>query len=72
MCDLRNNRNKINLLPQQWCNPQIKMRNRYLKMKAWIKGEHRKKRTRRKNYHMHLQLKSGHHSNESPGGSNPW
>jgi hypothetical protein len=25
-------------LPQQWCNPQLKMRNQYLKKKAWIKG----------------------------------
>jgi hypothetical protein len=39
--------------------PQLKMRNNYLKMKAWIKEEHMKKRTRRKKYHMHLQLKSG-------------
>jgi hypothetical protein len=30
------------------------MRNMYLKMKARIKGEHMKKRTRRKKYHKHL------------------
>jgi hypothetical protein len=35
------------------------MKNRYLKKKALIKGEHRKKRTRRKKYHRHLKLKSG-------------
>jgi hypothetical protein len=34
------------------------MRNMYLKMKAWIKGEHMKKMINRKKYHMHLQLKS--------------
>jgi hypothetical protein len=39
--------------------PQLKVRNRYLKMKAWIKGEHKKKKKRRKKYHRHLQLKSG-------------
>jgi hypothetical protein len=59
MCNHRNNKNKINLLPQQWCNPQLKMRNMYLKKKAWIKGEQRKKRIRKKKYHNHLQLKSG-------------
>jgi hypothetical protein len=59
MYDHRNNKNKINPLPQQWCNPQLQMRNRYLKKKAWIKREHMKKRTRRKKYHMHLQRKSG-------------
>jgi hypothetical protein len=35
------------------------MRNRYLKMKAWIKGDHMKKRTKGKQYRRHLQLKSG-------------
>jgi hypothetical protein len=35
------------------------MKNMYLKMEAWFKGEHMKKRTRRKKYHRHLQLKSG-------------
>jgi hypothetical protein len=59
MCDHRNNKNRINHLPQQWCNPQLKMWNTYFNMKAWIKGEHMKKRTRRKTYHMRLQLKSG-------------
>jgi hypothetical protein len=35
------------------------MRNRYLKMKGWIKKEHMKNRIRRKKHHMPLQLKSG-------------
>jgi hypothetical protein len=35
------------------------MRNRYLKMKAWIKGEHMENRIRRKKHHKHLQIKSG-------------
>jgi hypothetical protein len=34
MCDRKNNKIKINHLPQHWCNPQLKMRNRYLKMQA--------------------------------------
>jgi hypothetical protein len=35
------------------------MRNMYLKMIAWIKGEHKYKKTkRRKKYHRHLQPKS--------------
>jgi hypothetical protein len=52
MCDHR----KINLLPQQWCSPQIKMRSKYIKTMAWIKGEHKnKKEGRRKEYHMYLQ-----------------
>jgi hypothetical protein len=35
------------------------MRNRYLKMKAWIKGEHMENRIRRKKHHKLLQLKYG-------------
>jgi hypothetical protein len=35
------------------------MRNRYLKMKGWIKGEHMKNRIRRKKLHKFLQLKFG-------------
>jgi hypothetical protein len=56
MCDHRNNkRNKINLLPQLWRNPKVKMRNMYLKMMECIKGEHMNKETRRKKkYHRHL------------------
>jgi hypothetical protein len=35
------------------------MRNKYLKMIAWIKGEHKnKKEERMKEYHMHLRPKS--------------
>jgi hypothetical protein len=34
------------------------MRNRYLKMKGWIKGEHMKNIIRRKKRHKFLQLKS--------------
>jgi hypothetical protein len=35
------------------------MRNKYLKMKAWIKGEHMENRIRRKKHNKLLQLKSG-------------
>jgi hypothetical protein len=35
------------------------MRNRYLKMKARIKGEHMKKRIKRKTHNKNLQLKFG-------------
>jgi hypothetical protein len=35
------------------------MRNRHLKMKAWIKGEHMENRIRRKKHHKLLQLKYG-------------
>jgi hypothetical protein len=35
------------------------MRNRYLKMKAWIKGKHMENMIRRKKHHKLLQLKSG-------------
>jgi hypothetical protein len=58
MCDHRNNKCKINLLPPLWCSPQLKMRNKYIMMMAWIKGEHKnKKEGRRKEYHRHLQPK---------------
>jgi hypothetical protein len=37
----------------------LKIRNRYLKMMALIKGDHMKKKTRRKKmFHMHLHPKS--------------
>jgi hypothetical protein len=42
MCDHRNNRSKINHLPLQWCIPQLKMMDMYLKKRSGIKGEHRK------------------------------
>jgi transposase InsO family protein len=51
MCDHRNNKNKINLLPQPWCIPQIKRR-------RVIKGEHKKNKLWRKKHHWPLQLKS--------------
>jgi hypothetical protein len=57
MCDHRNIRSKINLLPQQWCTPQLKMMNRLLKRRRVIKGEHKKTKLRRKKYHRPLQLK---------------
>jgi hypothetical protein len=38
MCDHRNNKSKINLPPQQWCIPLIKMTNRFLKKRRVIKG----------------------------------
>jgi hypothetical protein len=39
-------------------HPQLKMRNMYLKMEGWIKGEHMKNKIRRKKHHKLLQLKS--------------
>jgi hypothetical protein len=45
MCDHKNNKCKINLLPQQWCILRLKMSNMYPMMIAWIKGS---TRTRRK------------------------
>jgi hypothetical protein len=41
MCDHRNTKSKINLLPQQWCNPQLKTMNRFIKKRRVIKGEHK-------------------------------
>jgi hypothetical protein len=36
-------------------NPHLEVRNRYLKMMAWIKGERMNKETRKKTkYHRHL------------------
>jgi hypothetical protein len=58
MCDHRNNKNKISPLPPHWCIPQLKMRNMYLKMKGWIKGEHMKNMIMRKKHHKLLKLKS--------------
>jgi hypothetical protein len=37
----RNKRSKINLLPQQWCIPQLKTMNRFIKRRRVIKGEHK-------------------------------
>jgi hypothetical protein len=39
MCGSRNHKNKINHIPQQWCNPLLKTRNMYLMMTTLIKGE---------------------------------
>jgi hypothetical protein len=61
MCD---HKSKINLLPLHWCIPQLKIRNRYLKMKGWIKGELMKNKIRRKKLHKFLQLKFGQQSKE--------
>jgi hypothetical protein len=58
MCDHRNTKNKINLLPQQWGIPQFKMMNRFLKRRRVIKGEHKKTKLWWKKYHGPLQLKS--------------
>jgi hypothetical protein len=41
MYDHRNKRSKINLLPQQWCIPQLKRMNRFIKRRRMIKGEHK-------------------------------
>jgi hypothetical protein len=38
MCDHRNTKSKINLLPQQWCTPQLKTMNRFIKKRRVIKG----------------------------------
>jgi hypothetical protein len=50
--------------PQQWCIPQPKMMNRYLKKRNMIKGEHKKNKWWRKKHHMPLQLKSEQRSKE--------
>jgi hypothetical protein len=51
MCDHRNNKSKINLLPQRWCIPQLEMMNRFLKKRRVIKGEHKKNKLWRKKHH---------------------
>jgi hypothetical protein len=45
MCDHRNNKSKINLIPQRWCFPQLKMMDRFIKKRRVIKGS-----TRRSSY----------------------
>jgi hypothetical protein len=58
MCDHMINKCKINLLPPQWCNHQLKMRNKYIKTMAWNKRERKhKKEGRNKEYHKHVQPK---------------
>jgi DNA-binding transcriptional regulator/RsmH inhibitor MraZ len=64
MCDHRNNESKINLLPQRWCIPQLKMMNRSLKKRCMIKGEHKKNKLWRKKHHWPLQLKSKRQSKD--------
>ena len=59
MCDHRNYKNKIKLLPQQWCIPQLKTMYR-----GRIKGEHRKNRLWRKKHHVPLQPKSERRSKD--------
>jgi hypothetical protein len=46
--DYKSHKSKIDLFPLLWCNPLLKMRNMYLKMVELTKGDHRKKKTRRK------------------------
>jgi hypothetical protein len=47
-------------------HPLLKMRNMYLKMIAFIKGERMKKKTRRKKtFHRHLQPESAPPSKET-------
>jgi hypothetical protein len=65
MCDHRNHKNKINYLPQQWCNPLFKVRNRYLKMTTLIKGTLEEKTRRKKKFHRHLRPKSAPPYNET-------
>jgi hypothetical protein len=64
MCDHRNYRNKISLLPRRWCIPQLKMMDRYLKKRSVIKGEHKKNKLWSKKHHGSLQLKSERRSKE--------
>jgi hypothetical protein len=49
-------KSKINLLPQQWCIPQLKMMNRFIKKRRVIKGEHKIIKLRRKKHHKPLPL----------------
>jgi hypothetical protein len=51
MCDHRNNKSKISHLPLQWCIPQLKMMDRFLKKRCMIKGEHKKNKLWRKKHH---------------------
>jgi hypothetical protein len=57
MCDHRNTKSKINLLPQQWCTPQLKTMNRFIKKRRVIKGQHKMIMLWRKKHNMPLQLK---------------
>jgi hypothetical protein len=53
-----NKRSKINLLLQQWCIPQPKSMNKFIKKRRVIKGEHKMIKLWRKKHHRPLQLKS--------------
>jgi transposase InsO family protein len=44
----KNTKSKINPLPQRRCTPQLKMMNRFLKMRRVITGEHTKTKLRKK------------------------
>jgi hypothetical protein len=57
MCDHRNTKSKINLLPQQWCNPRLKTMSRFIKKRRVIKGEHKMIKLWRKKHLKPLQLK---------------
>jgi hypothetical protein len=57
MCDHRITKSKINLLPQQWCIPQLKLMNRFIKKRRVIKGEHKMIMLWRKKHLRPLQLK---------------
>jgi hypothetical protein len=72
MCDHKNYRNRINLLPRHGCIPQLKMMDRYLKKRSVIKGKHRKNRSWRKKHHRPLQLKSGHQSKDITPSTRSW
>jgi hypothetical protein len=58
MCDHRNNKSEVNLLPQRWCTPQLKKMNRFIKKRRVNKGEHKMIKLWRKRHHGPLQLKS--------------
>jgi hypothetical protein len=64
MCDHRNNKSKISHLPLQWCIPELKMMDMFLKKRRVIKGEHKKNKFWRKKHHESLQLKSERQSKE--------
>jgi hypothetical protein len=64
MCDDRNYRNKINLLPRHWCIPQLKMMYMYLKKRSMIKGQHKRNMLWRKKHHGPLQPKSEQQSKD--------
>jgi hypothetical protein len=58
MCDHRNTKSKINLLPQRWYIPKLKTMNRFIKKRRVIKGEHKMIMLWRKKHLKPLQPKS--------------